>query len=217
MGLRRGAISMLIEETLQGFLDEVASDSPAPGGGSASALSGAMGAALGAMVCRLTIGKKGYESVKEEMSKHVNELDDLKKALTLLIDMDTDAFNKLMNAFKLAKTTDDEKANRSRAIQEATKEAVKVPMETCHKCLKVAEILVPIAEKGNTNSITDVGCAALMARTGLEGAAMNVRINLGSLKDEAFKGKVSSELSHMETMMAEATKKALDIVNAKLK
>ena len=105
---------MLIEETLQGFLDEVASDSPAPGGGSVSALSGAMGAALGAMVCRLTIGKKGYEAVKDEMSKRVIELDDLKKALMLLVDMDTDAFNKLMTAFKLAKTTEDEKANRAR-------------------------------------------------------------------------------------------------------
>jgi formiminotetrahydrofolate cyclodeaminase len=203
---------MLIEETLAGFLDEVASDSPAPGGGSVSALSGAMGAALGAMVCRLTIGKKGYEAVKDEMSKHIIELDDLKKALMLLVDMDTDAFCKLMNAFKLAKTTDDEKANRA----EATKEAVKVPMETCRKCLKVAELCAPIAEKGNTNSITDVGCAVLMARTGLEGAAMNVRINLGSLKDETFRAKAQSELSHMEKMMGETSKKVLETVNKKM-
>jgi formiminotetrahydrofolate cyclodeaminase len=207
---------MLIEETLQGFLDEVASDSPAPGGGSVSALSGAMGAALGAMVCRLTIGKKGYEAVKDQMSKYMGDLDDQKKALTLLIDMDTDAFNKLMNAFKLAKSTDDEKAVRSRAIQEATKEAIKVPLETCRKCLKVAELCDPIAQKGNTNSITDVGCAALMARAGLEGAAMNVRINLGSLKDEEFKSKVQSELVHMEKMMAEVSKKVLDTVKSKM-
>lgn len=207
---------MLIEETLAGFLDEVASDSPAPGGGSVSALSGAMGAALGAMVCRLTIGKKGYEAVKDEMAKHIIELDDLKKALMLLVDMDTDAFCKLMNAFKLAKTTDDEKANRTRAIQEATKEAIKVPMETCRKCLKVVEFCVPIAEKGNANSITDVGCAALMARAGLEGAALNVRINLGSLKDEAFKAKAQSELAHIEKMMAETSKKVLDTVNKKM-
>jgi len=208
---------MLIEETLAGFLDEVASDSPAPGGGSVSALSGALGAALGAMVCRLTIGKKGYEGVKDEMAKNVIELDDLKKALMLLVDMDTDAFCKLMTAFKLAKTTDDEKANRARAIQEATKEAVKVPMETCRKCLKVAEACMPIAEKGNTNSITDVGCAILLARTGLEGAAMNVRINMGSIKDETFKAKVQSELAHMERMMTETSKMALDIVKAKMK
>ena len=207
---------MLIEETLQGFLDELASDSPAPGGGSASALSGAMGAALAAMVCRLTITKKGYEPVKDEMSKRMNELDDLKKALTLLIDMDTDAFCKLMNAFKLAKSTDDEKAVRSRAIQEATKEAVKVPLETCRKCLKVAELCDPIAQKGNTNSITDVGCAVLMARAGLEGAAMNVRINLGSLKDEEFKSKVQSELAHMEKMMGEVSKKVLETVKTKM-
>jgi formiminotetrahydrofolate cyclodeaminase len=207
---------MLIEETLQGFLDEVASDSPAPGGGSVSALSGAMGAALGAMVCRLTIGKKGYEAVKDQMSKYMGDLDDQKKALTLLIDMDTDAFNKLMNAFKLAKSTDDEKAVRSRAIQEATKEAIKVPLETCRKCLKVVDLCDPIAQKGNTNSITDVGCAALMARAGLEGAAMNVRINLGSLKDEEFKSKVQSELVHMEKMMAEVSKKVLDTVKSKM-
>jgi formiminotetrahydrofolate cyclodeaminase len=207
---------MLIEETLQGFLDEVASDSPAPGGGSVSALSGAMGAALGAMVCRLTIGKKGYEAVKDQMSKYMAELDDQKKALTLLIDMDTDAFNKLMMAFKLAKSTDDEKAVRSRAIQEATKEAIKVPLETCRKCLKVVELCDPIAQKGNTNSITDVGCAALMARAGLEGAAMNVRINLGSLKDEEFKSKVQSELVHLEKMMGEVSKKILETVKTKM-
>ncbi len=207
---------MLIEETLAGFLDEVASDSPAPGGGSVSALSGAMGAALGAMVCRLTIGKKGYEAVKDEMSKRMNELDDQKKVLMLLIDMDTDAFNKLMNAFKLAKSTDDEKAVRSRAIQEATKEAIKVPLETCRKCLKVVELCDPIAQKGNTNSITDVGCAALMARAGLEGAAMNVRINLGSLKDEEFKSKVQSELVHLEKMMGEVSKKVLETVKTKM-
>jgi len=207
---------MLIEETLQGFLDEVASDSPAPGGGSASALAGAMGAALGAMVCRLTVTKKGYEAVKDEMSKRMNELDDLKKALMLLIDMDTDAFCKLMNAFKLAKSTDDEKAVRSRAIQEATKEAIKVPLETCRKCLKVAEVLPPIAEKGNTNSITDVGCAMLLSKAGLEGAAMNVRINLGSLKDEEFKSKVQSELVHMEKMMGEVSKKTLETVKTKM-
>jgi methenyltetrahydrofolate cyclohydrolase len=207
---------MLIVETLQGFLDEVASDSPAPGGGSVSALSGAMGAALGAMVCRLTIGKKGYEAVKDQMSKYMAELDDQKKALTLLIDMDTDAFNKLMMAFKLAKSTDDEKAVRSRAIQEATKEAIKVPLETCRKCLKVVELCDPIAQKGNTNSITDVGCAALMARAGLEGAAMNVRINLGSLKDEEFKSKVQSELVHLEKMMGEVSKKILETVKTKM-
>jgi methenyltetrahydrofolate cyclohydrolase len=207
---------MLIEETLQGFLDEVASDSPAPGGGSVSALSGAMGAALGAMVCRLTIGKKGYEAVKDQMSKYMAELDDQKKALTLLIDMDTDAFCKLMNAFKLAKSTDDEKAVRSRAIQEATKEAIKVPLETCRKCLKVVELCDPIAQKGNTNSITDVGCAALMARAGLEGAAMNVRINLSSIKDEEFKSKVQSELVHMEKMMSEVSKKILETVKTKM-
>ena len=208
---------MLIEETLAGFLDEVASDSPAPGGGSASALSGAMGAALGAMVCRLTIGKKGYEAVKDEMANHVKELDGLKKALMLLIDMDTDAFNKLMEAFKLPKGNDDEKASRSRAIQEATKEAIRIPLETCRKCMKVAELCVPIAEKGNVNSITDVGCAALMSRTGLEGAAFNVRINLGSIKDEAYKSKVTHELAALEKSMAETSKKALDIVHSKLK
>jgi formiminotetrahydrofolate cyclodeaminase len=207
---------MLIEETLAGFLDEVASDSPAPGGGSVSALSGAMGAALGAMVCRLTVGKKGYEAVKDEMSKLVIELDDQKKALMLLIDMDTDAFCKLMNAFKLAKSTDDEKAVRARAIQEATREAIKVPLETCRKCLKVAELCAPIAEKGNANSITDVGCAILMSRAGLEGAALNVRINLGSIKDEPFKAKVQSELAHVEKMMAETSKKVLETVKSKM-
>lgn len=209
-------IDMLIEETLAGFLDEVASDSPAPGGGSVSALSGALGAALGAMVCRLTIGKKKYADVEEDMHKYVAELDESKKKLMLLIDMDTDAFNKLMVAFKLPKETDDDKAARSRAIQEATKEAINVPLGTCRTCLDVIRTCTPVAEKGNVNSITDVGCAVLMARAGFEGAVLNVRINLGGLKDQGFKAKVEKELGDLGKKLDELTKKVMAIVNSKM-
>lgn len=207
---------MLIEETLAGFLDEVASDSPAPGGGSVSALSGALGAALGAMVCRLTVGKKKYADVQEEIHKYIAELDESKKKLMILIDMDTDAFNRLMTAFRLPKGTDDEKASRSRAIQEATKEAINVPLDACRTCLNVVQTCGPVAQKGNVNSITDVGCAVLMARSGFEGAAYNVKINLSGLKDEAFKAKVEKELKEMETKLDTFTKKALETVTSKL-
>jgi len=207
---------MLIEETLAGFLDEVASDSPAPGGGSVSALSGALGAALGAMVCRLTVGKKKYADVKEEMQEVMAELDDSKKKLMLLIDMDTDAFNKLMMAFKLPKASDDEKAARKRAIQEATKVAIDVPMKTCKICLKVVELCKPVAEKGNVNSVTDAGCAVLLARSGFNGAAMNVRINLGSMKDEGFKQEIEEGLAEMEKDLTRHSKDILETVNTKL-
>jgi formiminotetrahydrofolate cyclodeaminase len=213
--MERG-IGMLIEETLAGFLDEVASDSPAPGGGSVSALSGALGAALGAMVCRLTVGKKKYADVKDDMQEVMADLDDTKKKLMLLIDMDTDAFNKLMMAFKLPKESDDEKAARKRAIQEATKEAINVPMKTCKLCLKVVELSKPIAEKGNVNSVTDAGCAVLMARSGFNGAAMNVRINLGGMKDTAFKQQTEEGLAAMEKEMTGLSKGILETVNSKL-
>jgi formiminotetrahydrofolate cyclodeaminase len=207
---------MLIEETLAGFLDELASDSPAPGGGSVAALSGALGAALGAMVCRLTVGKKKYADAKEEMQELMDQLDEAKKKFMLLIDLDTDAFNKLMMAFKLPKGTDDEKAARSRAIQEATKGATDVPMRTCRGCLKVIELCAPVAKKGNVNSITDVGCAVLAARAGFNGAVLNVRINLGGLKDKEFKGQIEEELQTLEKKVKDISSNVLDIVSSKM-
>ncbi|MBN1540396.1 MAG: glutamate formimidoyltransferase [Candidatus Thermoplasmatota archaeon] len=172
--------------TVKDFLRVLASDSPTPGGGSVAALSGALGAALMEMVCRLTIGKKRYEDVWEEMKTSAKDISMLKKRLLELVDEDTHAFNDVMSAFKLPKETEEEKAARSRAIQTGYKKAISTPIETAEVCLKVLEMGVPVAGKGNMNSISDVGVGAEMTSAGLDGAVMNVRINLSSIKDEDY-------------------------------
>lgn len=177
---------MLALKTVSDFIDHVASESPAPGGGSVSALGAALGAALTAMVCQLTIGKKKYEDVQAEMIETLGQADELRAKLTSLIDQDTEAFNKVMKAFGMPRGTDVEKQRRSEAIQDATREATLVPLEVMKLAEKALVLARVVAEKGNVNSISDAGVAGLMIRAACEGAAMNVRINLATLKDAAF-------------------------------
>lgn len=174
------------EKSLQSFLDQVASAEPAPGGGSVAALSGALGASLVAMVCRLTIGKKGYESVGDEMQTILPRAETLQRELRDLMQADTDAYARVMDAYKLPKQTDAEKAARTRAIQDALKHASAVPLRVAELCTQVLELARPIAEKGNKNAASDGGVGALMAEAGLRGAAFNVSINLGAINDETF-------------------------------
>ena len=178
---------MLIDLTVTDFLDELASDSPAPGGGSVAALNGALGAGLIAMVARLTIGKKGYDAVQSLMEETRNGADRLKQRLTELVDEDTQAFNAVMAAFKLPKETDEDKAARSAAIQAGYQQAIHTPMETAESCLAVLELAAAIAGKGNANAASDLGVAAQVAYAGVEGAVMNVKINLPAIKDETWK------------------------------
>ncbi|UYP46595.1 hypothetical protein NEF87_002880 [Candidatus Lokiarchaeum ossiferum] len=189
--------SLLKDLTVEGFIQELASDSAAPGGGSAACLAGALGAGLGAMVSRLTIGKKGYEALEPFFKEKIVELDELHKELTDLIDKDANAFNGVMAAFKLPKNTDEEKAARSAKIQEEYKVAALVPMTTVRACKKVLDILLEIGTKGNKNALSDVAVGALNALTGLKGAALNVEINLPSIKDEAFKSEMTRELAEI--------------------
>ena len=178
---------MLIDLTVTDFLDELASDSPAPGGGSVAALNGALGAGLIAMVARLTIGKKGYDAVQSLMEETRDGADRLKQRLTELVDEDTQAFNAVMAAFKLPKETDEDKAARSAAIQAGYQQAIHTPMETAESCLAVLELAAAIAGKGNANAASDLGVAAQVAYAGVEGAVMNVKINLPAIKDETWK------------------------------
>ena len=177
---------MLTSKTVTEFLDELASNSAAPGGGSISALAGALSAGLTSMVCRLTIGKKKYADVQDEMEKILRESEELRRRLTLLIDEDTAAFNEVMAAFALPKETPEQQQLRSDAIQTATKKASLIPLEVMRHAATAASIAKSAAEKGNSNSITDAGVAALSARTACSGAMMNVLINLGLLKDQEF-------------------------------
>jgi len=168
------------------FVDEVARDSPAPGGGSVAALAGSLGAALAVMVANLTVGKKGYEPSWASLSELAVRAQGVKAALLRAVDEDTAAFNLIMEAMKLPKGGEAEKAAREAALQEGYKKASLVPLETARACLEAISLCALAAASGNASSVTDAGVGALMARAGAEGAVLNVMVNLGSVKDAAF-------------------------------
>ncbi len=181
---------MLKNLTVQEFISELASKSPAPGGGSTAALSAALGAALTSMVCNLTIGKKKYADVSEELSGILEHCELLRARLVDLIDKDTEAFNQIMAAYQLPKETPEEKANRDEAIQKATLGATLTPLEVMHTCLEVLKLTDVVARKGNPNSISDAGCAALQLMAGARGAHYNVLINLSGMTNEEKKTEI---------------------------
>ena len=187
----------LASSTITGFLSELASSSPAPGGGSVAALSGACGAGLISMVCNLTIGKKQYVDVEDKIKSVLKKSESTRKKLIKLIDEDTSAFNDVMRAFKLPKETDNQKKQRSEAIQKGYKKAALVPLETAQTCEQLLDLAKIVAKKGNQNSITDAGVAALMASSGVHSAVFNVKINLGSIKDMDFVHTIEQELSEL--------------------
>jgi glutamate formiminotransferase/formiminotetrahydrofolate cyclodeaminase len=206
----------LASKELDGFLKELASNSPAPGGGSVAALSGSLGAALLEMVCNLTVGKKKYEDVWGQMASLSRELSSKRNRLMELVDEDTDAFNDVIAAFRMPKETEEEKALRSGAIQEGYKKAIATPMDTARTCIDVLELGVKVAESGNVNSISDAGVGADMAAAGLQGAIMNIRINLGSLKDEDYKRSREEDIRRMTTEKDELLTRIQEIVESKL-
>jgi formiminotetrahydrofolate cyclodeaminase len=179
-------MTMLTTKTVNDFLNEVASNSPAPGGGSVSALAGSLGAALTSMVCRLTIGKKKYVDVQAEMEELLKNSENLRARLTSAVDEDTEAFNKVMNAFGLPKETDGQRSIRNKAIQDATKEATLVPLKLMELCGEGIGLARAVAEKGNKNSLSDAGVSVILLQAAAQGAALNVRINLPGLEDRAF-------------------------------
>jgi formiminotetrahydrofolate cyclodeaminase len=192
----------------ESFFDAVASSSPAPGGGSVAAAVGALSAALAAMVARLTVNKKQYKDVKEELSDLRDKADDLRTELTELIKTDEEAFNKVMEAFKLPKASDEDVAARDQAIEEANKEAASVPLTVMGKALGALKLALVVSQKGNENSITDAGVAGLIGLAGVEGARYNVLINLQSIRDKTFVDKMKSDT---DAVLADAQKIAGDI------
>jgi len=177
---------MLAEMSVKGYIEELASNSPAPGGGSVAALSGAQGAALLSMVGELTAGKKGYEEVETAIKALGEKAAASAHELVRLMDVDTQVFNQVMAAFKMPKESDDEKAARTTAIQSAYKAAADVPMAVAKECLEVLKLCPEAFAKGNKNAASDVGVAAHSAWCGLKGALLNVLINLGGIKDQAY-------------------------------
>lgn len=188
---------MLTEKPIKKFLDELASNSPAPGGGSVAALAGALGAALISMVCNLTTDRKKYADVDAEMKNILRQAEELRQQFTSLVDKDTNAFNKVMEAYGLPKETVNQKALRSAAIQEATKEAVLIPLEVMKHVIDGLALAKVVAEKGNINSISDAGVGALMLHASTEGAALNVQINLTGILDTDFAGWKSEEVTSL--------------------
>ena len=190
----------LAKMNLREFCNETLSDSPAPGGGSVAALMGALGASLGGMVANLSAGKRGWDHKLEYFSDWAVKAQQFKDELLSLVDEDTAAFNKVMDAFALPKGAAEEKAARAVAIEQATKYAAEVPLKVMETASKSYDLLAEMAERGNPASVSDVGVGALATRACIEGAALNVRINLAQLKDEKFKGvleeKVRSVCAH---------------------
>jgi formiminotetrahydrofolate cyclodeaminase len=177
---------MLNSLTVAKFLDETASNSPAPGGGSVSALAASLGAALASMVCRLTIGKNSNITIQFELESALIKSEKLRAKFTALIDEDTNAFKKVIDAYRLPQETTEQNAQRVAAIQTAYKEATVVPVQLLELCAEAVALLKIVGERGNKKVLTDAGVAVLMVGAACEGAAMNVRINLAGITDLSF-------------------------------
>jgi len=192
---------LFIEKSLKDYVAEVASGAPVPGGGSVAALAGSLGAALTSMVGNLTIGRKGYIELDDEIKKEMDDsFEKIQKSIEVLngiVDEDSKAFDKVMEAFKMPKGTEEEKAKRSEAIQEGYKVALQVPLRCAEECLNVLRLQKVFAEYGNVNAITDVGVGALLAAAALESALLNVRINLNGIKDLEFKKEIEEKMDNL--------------------
>lgn len=184
----------LCERPVTDFLDELASNAPAPGGGSVAALGGALGAALVSMVCNLTLGKKGYEEVQDDIQDLLASSEALRLELTDLLEEDVRAYTGYSVAAKMPRTTEEEKAERAQAMQAALRTATVVPLRIARAAVKVMDLCMPAADKGNKWAVSDAGVAVLMAEAALRSAALNVLINLGSLKDQEFVAEKRVEL-----------------------
>jgi len=208
---------MLIDKKVSNFLNELASNSPTPGGGSVAALAGALGAALISMVGNLTVGKKKYEDVEEDIKKIISSSEKLRYELSQLIEEDVKVFNNFMATYKMSKETEDEKKKRAEMIQESLIKAAKVPLKVAYKCLDILSLSKEVAEKGNINVVSDAGVAVLMAEAALESAILNVKINLRMIKDEKIRKELYSSIKEILLKEKGQKEKVLEIVEEKIR
>ena len=194
------------------FIDKVTGNDPVPGGGSVSALNGSLAASLAAMVANLTVGRKKYAEVNDEMEELSARLTGLSAQLLNDVDRDAEAYDRVFAAFKLPKETDEEKAVRTEAIQRETKYAAQVPMEVARTAHAMLPLIDTVARKGNSNAVTDACVAMMCARTAVLGALLNVRINLTSITDEAFVKEMSAEAERLERETLAAEQQVLEYV-----
>ncbi len=204
----------LVSMAVDRFVDEVSSESPAPGGGSVAALAGGLAAGLTAMVANLTVGKKGYEAAWDELSDLAERAQALKDRLVRAVDEDTEAFNAAMAAMRMPKGTPEERAARDAALEAGYQQAAAVPLATARACLEAIDLAHLVAAKGNRTSASDAGVAALMGRAGVEGAVLNVLINLGSVKDEPFTRACRAETDELGLQAAARADEVLGLVRA---
>jgi len=207
----------LLDLNLREFANELSIDSPAPGGGSTAALSGALSVSLSSMVANLTTGKTGYEDVQKDVIKIALTAQALKDEFLRAVDLDTLAFNKVMDAMKMAKKTDEQKKERDKAIEEASKEATLVPLGVLEKSIEALKLAKEIALKGNKNSLSDAGVAGLAAQAAAEGACYNVKINLPGLEDARFRSKIKKQATTLVKKAVELGQEIREIVEKELK
>lgn len=203
---------MLTDQKISDFLQQTASGTPVPGGGSVSALSAALGAGLTEMVANLTVGKKKYEAVESEMKEISETAANLRKKLTAEVDNDSNAYQGVLEAFKLPQTTEAEKEQRKRAIQEAMKNAARVPLGVAYDAMQVMDLAERVIKSGNRNAVSDGAVGAMMARTAVRGALLNVKINLVSVNDKNFVEEMLQQADKMERRVQEREKEILSSV-----
>lgn len=206
----------LVDLTIKSFAEETASESPAPGGGSAAAYMGALGVALGTMVANLSAHKRGWDERWEEFSSWADKGKSILDQLLKLVDEDTRAFNSIIQAYALPKSTEEEKSARNKAIEDATRLAIEVPLRVMKLCYNSMEVIKAMVETGNPNSITDAGVGALAARAGVSGAFLNVKVNTKTYPDADFVKAVLEEGKQIEQSAFEAEREILQIVSGKL-
>jgi formiminotetrahydrofolate cyclodeaminase len=203
---------LLTNQKITDFLQKTASGTPVPGGGSVSALSAALGAGLTEMVANLTIAKKGYEAVENEMKEIAETAQNLREKLVTEVDKDANAYQDVLAAFKLPKTTEDDKTQRAQAIQNAMKNAARVPLGVANDALQVMDLAEKVIRNGNRNAASDGAVGTMMARTAVLGALFNVKINLASVKDRAFVEEMMGEVNKLESRVHEREAEILSYV-----
>jgi formiminotetrahydrofolate cyclodeaminase len=206
-----------LDSSVAAFLKDLASRRPTPGGGSAAALVGSVAGGLGSMVCRLTVGKKGYEDVTEAFRGYSREIREPRQRLGALVSEDADAFEAVMAAFRMDKSTPEAKESRAAAIQAALKKAAEVPLETARHCGTILRLLRSMAAGANKNAVSDVGVAAHLGLAALRSAFLNVNINLASISDSTFAGKLGTEMEQLEKRALEDYEEAVATVEGRIR
>ena len=189
----------MLEKSTTEFIEQLSSKAPVPGGGGASALVGAVGIALGSMVGNLTLGKKKYAEVEEDIKSLQKKAADITECLKDLVKADAEAFGPLSDAYRMPSVTEEEKRQKDGAMQASLEAASRVPLEIAENCLEALELLEQYADKGSTLAVSDAGVGALFCKAALQGAGLNVLINTGIMKDKELKSRIENRLNKIET------------------